>query len=106
MAGDAEGVIASSVAGSCAIAAMLKATLSGVRNGAAEILTLAMHLPDPQRRDLQEAAKLLCDNLSAEIALYSFLSDWVRKLEPHAMASDDPQVRQSFVELKIAVMGD
>jgi len=71
-----------------------------VRGPAADILALTFYLPVEQRQDLLENAKLLCDNVSREVLVYSFLSDWVRKLEPHAAGCE------RFGELKITVFGD
>ena len=73
---------------------------------AAEILGLSLSLPDVQRRDLAAPAKLLCDNLSREVAVYSFLGAMVRGLESCAARNSQAELSASVQAFKIRVMGN
>ena len=73
---------------------------------AAEILGLTLNLPEGQRKDLTAPAKLLCDNLSHEVAIYSFLGQMVRSLEVCAAKRPEMIPSAEIRALRIKVMGN
>ena len=73
---------------------------------AADVLTVVMNLPDSQRADLQRAAKMLCDNLHPDIAVYTALGDFLRALERVFDIGPGRQMPAGYLYLRQKVFGD
>ena len=91
--------------GLSAMVDVLQSPLACARALGADILAVICACPDAQWADLKDAAKLMCDNLSQQVAIYSFFGEFVRALQPHTAGLPD-EIQQRFRELKIKVMGD
>lgn len=89
-----------------AIADVAESAIAHARLWATEIMMLSIHMPDAQRENLMEEAKRLCDNLSPQVALYTWLSDWLRVLKPHIERSNDAELSEAWRGLWVRVMGD
>ena len=73
---------------------------------ASEILCRVLRMAEMPRGDLITQAKRLCDNLSREVFVYSFLCDMVRVMEPWFAQTKDQGLIESFRALKLKVTGD
>ena len=81
----------------------LESALAQAQGLAASALSTSIGLPDEQRDHLMGEAKLLADNVSSQVAVYSIFGDWVRALDRQAQG---PELRESYLALRRRVFGD